>query len=301
MPAKLTLQDFVDRARAVHGDRYGYAFSVYQGNHVKLMIHCREHGFFEQVPSSHFSGSGCPNCAETIRNNKKRLSLSEFINRANVVHKNKYDYSLVNYSNNNTKVKIKCKTHDVFEQTPGNHLSGVGCPNCSGTKKYTRESFIQKARMFHGDKYDYSNTVYESVHIKVKIVCTEHGEFTQRPSDHFKGKGCPGCAKYGFDRTRSASLYVLRSDCGRYMKIGITHNPKQRHNTLKRDTPFSFKCVEIIEGTGEQIVDLEKELLAEYQPVDFSDTFDGSTEWRLWDELVSHKLLTVTARFNLHV
>ena len=59
---KLTLQEFVDHARSVHGDRYGYAFSVYQGNHVKLMIHCREHGFFEMTPGNHIAGKGCPRC-----------------------------------------------------------------------------------------------------------------------------------------------------------------------------------------------------------------------------------------------
>ena len=94
----------------------------------------------------------------------------------------------------------------------------------------------------------------------------------------------------GFDRTKYASLYILRSDCGSYMKIGITHNPKQRHNKLKRDTPFSFDCVELIEGPGEQIANLEKELLAEYQPAAFTETFDGHTEWRLWDDSIRHKL-----------
>ena len=76
------------------------------------------------------------------------------------------------------------------------------------------------------------------------------------------------------------------------MKIGITHNPKQRHNKLKRDTPFKFDCVELIEGPGDQIADLEKELLSCYQPAGFTETFDGSTEWRLWSDSIRHKLLT---------
>lgn len=290
MPAKLTTKDFIDRARAVHGDSYGYAFVVYQSNRDKILIHCPDHGFFEQIPASHFSGSGCPNCAEIIRNNKKRLSIVEFISRANVVHENKYDYSLVDYLNNHTKVKIKCKIHNIFEQTPGNHLSGVGCPTCNGTKQYTNESFIQKAREFHGDKYDYSKTVCKSVHTKVKIICTEHGEFIQRPSDHFKGKGCPGCANYGFDRTKKGFLYILRSECGQYMKIGITNKPCQRQSQLSRATPFSFKRIELIEGPGCRVAELEKELLSFYQQAKFIEPFDGYTEWCLWDTSIREKL-----------
>ena len=70
------------------------------------------------------------------------------------------------------------------------------------------------------------------------------------------------------------------------MKIGITNNTERRHTELTRDTPFSFKRIELIEGTGDKIANLEKELLAEYQSVGFTEVFDGSTEWRLWDNSV---------------
>ena len=52
----------------------------------------------------------------------------DFIEKANLVHNNKYDYSLVNYINNKTKVKIICKIHGAFEQIPDSHLRGRGCP-----------------------------------------------------------------------------------------------------------------------------------------------------------------------------
>ena len=68
---KLTTQDFIDRARAVHGDKYGYAFSVYQSAHEKVMIHCPEHGVFEQSPANHLFGLGCNSCAIDSRAKKK--------------------------------------------------------------------------------------------------------------------------------------------------------------------------------------------------------------------------------------
>ena len=52
----------------------------------------------------------------------------DFIEKANLVHNNKYDYSLVNYINNKTKVKIICKKHGAFEQIPDSHLRGRGRP-----------------------------------------------------------------------------------------------------------------------------------------------------------------------------
>ena len=74
------------------------------------------------------------------------------------------------------------------------------------------------------------------------------------------------------------------------MKIGITHNPKQRHSKLSRATPFLFNVIELIEGPGDQIANLEIELLAEYQPADFTEVFDGSTEWRIWNDSIVNKV-----------
>lgn len=57
----------------------------------------------------------------------------------------------------------------------------------------TNEMFIEKARKVHGDKYDYSKVVYKDSHEKVCIVCPEHGEFWQTPTNHLCGKGCKKC------------------------------------------------------------------------------------------------------------
>lgn len=286
---KLTTQEFIDRARAVHGDKYGYAFSVYQGNHTKLMIHCPEHGMFEQRPNYHLSGKDCPKCGIE----SKKHDSESFIKKAIKVHGENYGYAFSVYQSAHEKVMIHCPKHGMFEQSPHSHVQGQGCPDCGGSKKHDNDSFIARAREVHGSGfYDYSLVEYTGNKNKVTIVCTEHGVFEQKPHNHLHGQGCPGCANHGFDRTKSASLYVLRSDCGRYMKIGITNKADQRQAQLSRATPFSFKRIELIEGTGEQIANLEKELLAEYQPAGFTETFDGHTEWVLWDDSIRHKLIS---------
>jgi hypothetical protein len=117
-----------------------------------------------------------------------------FINKATDIHRDKYDYSLVNYVNSKTKIKIICSIHGEFEQTPDKHIHRKqGCPYCGGTKKLTTNEFIIKAKKIHNDKYDYSLVDYNDSHIKVKIICPEHGEFEQFPYSHLNGYGCSEC------------------------------------------------------------------------------------------------------------
>ena len=130
-----------------------------------------------------------------------KLTKEEFISRAKEIHKDKYDYSKVNYINNSTKVTIVCKTcGKSFEQAPGAHLRGQGCPNCanesrSRDKRMSLEKVISKAKEVHKDKYDYSKiTNYKNCNEKVEIVCPIHGSFFQDIKHHvFRGHGCPEC------------------------------------------------------------------------------------------------------------
>lgn len=89
--------------------------------------------------------------------------------------------------------------------------------------------FIDKAISVHGDTYSYCLVQYVRTHTKVQIICHVHGVFWQIGSDHLQGKGCPGCAKTGFDKTKSAVLYYLKviSDNTVAYKIGITNRTVQ--------------------------------------------------------------------------
>ena len=123
----------------------------------------------------------------------KRKTTEEFIEKANIIHNNKYDYSKVEYKSNSTKVCIICPEHGEFWQTPYNHLRGCGCPKCVGKNKKTTEEFIRRAKEVHGDKYDYSKVEYINAKTKVCIICPEHGEFWQIANRHLSGCGCPKC------------------------------------------------------------------------------------------------------------
>ena len=191
---KLTTEKFVKKAKEIHGDKYDYSKVEYKNNSTKVCIICPNHGEFYQWPYNHLQGSGCSECSIANKSNKLRSTTSKFIEKAGKIHGDKYDYSKVDYKNNSTKVCIICPNHGEFYQTPKDHLEGRGCPRCSGVLKLTTEEFIKRAKERHGDKYDYSKVVYKNKSTKVCIICADHGEFYQIPSDHLRGCGCHMCS-----------------------------------------------------------------------------------------------------------
>lgn len=131
---------------------------------------------------------------------KKQLTTEEFVKRAIKIHGDKYDYSKtdLNKRDKNGKILITCKLHGDFYQGIWNHLYGKGCKFCSRKiasykKKSNTQEFIEKAKQVHGDKYDYSKVEYVGAKTKVCIICHEHGEFWQEPTNHLSGNGCPIC------------------------------------------------------------------------------------------------------------
>lgn len=132
----------------------------------------------------------------------KKLTTEEFITKANRIHKNKYDYSKVNYINSQTKIQITCPIHGEFQQKPNDHLNGKGCPKCTSNKLKTTDQFKQEIIEKFGDKYDLSQVAYKGAFKHVTLICNEedglgnkHGEFLITPSNLLKGRGCPKCSK----------------------------------------------------------------------------------------------------------
>lgn len=198
MPGKLTKDEFIEKARKVHGDKYDYSKVEYKNSREKVCIICPEHGEFYQNSAGHLTGYGCPKCGNT------RLTVEEFIKRSKKVHGDKYDYSKVEYKNSSTKVCIICKEegHGEFFQIPNDHLRGIGCPRCGGKAKLTTVEFIKRAKEIHGNRYDYSKVEYKNSTTKICIICPKHGEFFQAPRDHLQSKGCFSCAGKDIDTKR---------------------------------------------------------------------------------------------------
>ena len=263
--AKLTTEEFIKKAREVHGDKYDYSKVEYVNSKEKVTIICPKHGEFPQTPQKHLLGQGCPKCG-----NKPKLTTEEFIRKAREVHGDKYDYSKVEYVNATTPVVIICPKHGEFLQNPYNHTDGRGCKKCatevtaaklrywtekkcyeeasryselksfrtqsedaynaalkhhwlkdytwlsykidvSKPKKkrqsYTQEEIIERFRSIFGDRYSYEKVVYKAMKVSITLVChekdangIEHGEFSMRPDNIFSSnQACPKC----YDARRS--------------------------------------------------------------------------------------------------
>ena len=196
---KFTIDYFIEKSKSIHGDKYDYSLVEYKNIFTPIKIICPIHGEFIQIPNSHLNGHGCGGCGNLLKGKRQTLSLNDFIQKANIKHENKYDYSTTEYKNSKSKVKIKCLIHGEFYQTPGKHLSGQGCPKCGteiliNSRRSDNNKFIVKAKLIHEDKYGYSLVRYINNSKKVKIICPIHGIWEQKPGGHLNGKGCRKCS-----------------------------------------------------------------------------------------------------------
>jgi len=137
----------------------------------------------------------------------RKTTQTEFIERATKVHRGRYTYPRAVYINKRTKLTITCPEHGDFEQRPGGHLGGNGCPKC-GTAICapftTQAEFVERAIRKHHGRYTYSRSVYVGDAFKIIITCPEHGDFPQTPSNHLQGQGCRKCRNAAIgERTRS--------------------------------------------------------------------------------------------------
>ena len=183
--------DFIAKARKVHGDRYDYSEVNYVNNKIKVIIVCEEHGRFEQDPNNHLKGKGCRSCSNnTLKTN------DEYVEQAKKVHGEKYDYQCTDYKNGKSKVKINCHKHGIFEKIAGDHLRGFGCPDCvfDDISISLKNDFFKKAKDVHGDRYDYSKVKYIAMISKIQLNCKEHGNFSIVAKTHLSSEGyCPKC------------------------------------------------------------------------------------------------------------
>lgn len=191
---EMMMQKEINKFIEKHGDTYDYSLVKYTNNITKVQIICREHGIFEQTPHHHKRGGGCKKCTMGAPS----LSKDNFIKKSIKKHGDTYDYSLVNYINNRSKVKIICKNHGIFNQIAANHLNGKGCKECN-IKHINNKELLKRFNEKHNNIYNYNlkNDKYK-IHDFIQIICKEHGEFRQRISNHFIS-GCQKCSGSVYD------------------------------------------------------------------------------------------------------
>jgi hypothetical protein len=216
---------FLEKAKNKY-DKYDYSLVDYHNNKAKIKIICTKHGIFMTTPERHLLGVECPICSGD------KLDTNEVLKRFINIHGDKYDYSLVDYVNYKSKIKIICKEHGIFEQTSANHISGKGCPKCAinfraNKKRFTTEYYIEKANKKHNYKYDYSLVNYIHSQMKIKIICPEHGIFEQKANQHLLGHKCPCCQR------NEQSIRLLSNKIDFIKKANVVHNNKYDYSKVE--------------------------------------------------------------------
>lgn len=258
---KMTNDEYKELVIKKHGNKYDLSTIQYESMKDKVTAICPIHGKFTINAYNFTHGSGCPKCgieerATKRKNNFKntvnkkakigKLTTENFIKKAREIHGDKYDYSKTNLDKRDKKgrVCIICPKHGEFWQNPFSHLKGFGCSKCgkektAKTQTLTTEKFIEKAKKVHGDKYDYSNTIYKGCYNDVSIICPIHGEYSQQASVHLNGHGCPKCAN-------EANSIVLLSNTEEFIKKAIIiHGDKNDYKLVDykgAKTPVTIIC-----------------------------------------------------------
>ena len=253
----------------------------------KVLMECVTCGHQYWTYPSNAVRYGCPQCSYKHSADSQRLNKEEFITRAKEIHKDRYDYSKVEYVNYHTPVIIICPEHGEFAQTPGKHLNGHGCLKCAG-KNWTREDYILEAQKVHGkNRYDYSKIPEEfSKKEKVSIICPKHGEFKTMPMVHISLKsGCPKCSmSHGeIEVDNILTKYNIKHVCQYPVK-----NPYRPNSLFKID--FAFKRnnhLYFIEFNGRQ----------HYYPVDL---FGGEEQFKK-QVTRDDDLRKLCERLNIHL
>lgn len=147
MARRLTTQEFIEKSKKIHGDRYDYSLVDYVHSETKVNIKCYEHGMFEQTPSHHTHKTkpqGCPKCSGKVK------TTEDIIKEFKSIHGNRYDYSSTEYKGSSFKVKIKCLEHGYFEQRYSDHVNGQDCPDCAYVNRRLNNTKNKIFRKFKG-------------------------------------------------------------------------------------------------------------------------------------------------------
>jgi len=206
---KLTTEEFVSRAREIHGaNTYFYSSTKYVSAHKKVIITCPKHGDFLMTPANHTHLSkpqGCSECGNERVRKKLSSDVATFVSRAKLKHQDNekpiYNYSKVIYKTARDRVIIICPKHGDFEQIAHHHLIGHGCPVCASEHRGIQnrkdfDTFVIESQKTHGEKYTYIKLFRRDKRAHALIRCTHHGEFVQECTNHLSGHGCPVCGNH---------------------------------------------------------------------------------------------------------
>ena len=259
-------QQFISRARSIHGDVYDYSKVEYISRTQAVTIICPKHGPFHQKPLYHVgpSASGCRQCYD----DRRSYSETRFVSDATAKYAGRYTYGP--YTGFRHNILVTCTIHhNTFTTTPLNHmLNNGGCMQCrSDDMRITKDEWVRRFTELYADQYDYSGvgeTLKSSDKIPVKCTKPGHGIFYPQASAHASGKHkCPTCASISYVGGYSEEYFIHNPDkkLGRgtfyairlhidntitCIKIGIT--TQSIHDRFRYTMPYEYDVLQAIDG-----------------------------------------------------
>lgn len=269
--------------------------SGYENKSSKLIIQCPNHGEWNPSIENYLRNKGCPECNVESR----RLSdVEDHICKSLPSHINFVRFQS-GYRNQRSKVVIHCNDHggsvksvtDIINKS--SYCRECGFSNTSLKRRSSIESVITNIESkCKRNGYSFKGFVdgYKNNSSFIILECHKHGVWVTRYANFMKSRhGCPNCRNHGYKQSINGYVYLLRSTCGCYMKIGITNDPQVRIKELKWYTPFDFNLSELIKMDAQSAIIIEKGLHSMFDSANMNG-FNGATEWFLWDDTVNDVL-----------
>lgn len=200
--------EWVDKAKQVHGDRYDYSLVDYSKCHVEVKIICAKHGIFEQNPSEHLAGNGCPYCAHQKFHPSESLA---------VLHPDiaaEWDHEL-NKESGFTPETIGIDTRKKFWWHCNNgynhsylatiqkRVNGLKCAVCHGKQVSPDTSLaalnpaLAAEWCAENDKTPSEVTLKSDYEALWKCPNPNHPPYRQKVEVRSRGTGCVYCQRYG--------------------------------------------------------------------------------------------------------
>lgn len=285
---------------------HNYMFLGYVGSFcgakTKISLRCPEHGEFLSTINNFVNNNRrCSKCRkghpldkDTAISEARTALLESGVQLIEVAGE---------FKGSLTKLDVRCMRHpsntwvcsiSAARQTKMIRRGIRGCSECLGEviSKATVRDFSKYSERVHQKSLERGLAFvgirggYSGHSTDLEISCPTHGSWYCKLNKFLSDDtfSCPGCVTCGFDQTKTGYTYLLSSDCGRYLKVGVSNYPKKRLARLRRETPFHFKVLEIVKfEVGKDALDLERGAHRKYQSAGLKG-FDGCTEWLLFSD-----------------
>lgn len=268
------------RISSIHGIEFIRWQSPFKNNTTRAVV--RHHCGYEWAPvaASLFTGKGCPKCSGRVR-----PSPDEYESRIN----NSGIHDFVSWCGDgrgpHDRVIVRCKKGHDMQAVLYNIISqSISCPTCNKKKRLSEDEHISRINEISGISFVRWVSAYEGSRSRFIALHSCGNEAETTYGDAKRYGGCHACTKYGYKDDRPGYLYHLKSKCGNYLKVGITHNPKRRFQELRRSTPFSFSVSSVTKfEVGGDARRMESDCHASMSSAGFSG-FSGATEWFITDK-----------------